>query len=794
MKNIFAKLLVTIIPAVISIAAACSKGEEIYIPDGEYESSRIYLNLTLPDGEMKASAISENMISDLNAAVYNGAGRLVANIYMRSGEDFRITVSKGERYRVYVTANAGKEIINLKEEDMKKYTHSVSSPDAMSGTPGGVLMTGVSERVELYDGCKVDVTLKRAVAKVTVRGDFTALNPDVRLTVRNIAIRNIPKEIRLFRTNKPEDASGIFADGYSCGLSGIGEFSTGGTVFYMLENMQGTLQPGNTDQRLKVLDESCPCYKVCSYLEIDADYSSPDHSGTLKYRFYLGRDMTTNYDVERNTTQNITVYFSGNGSVGETTWRVDVDGLSTLVKRVVISPSSLDFQALGEDKQLSVTLQPSDATEKRVIWSSSDPNVARVDSDGKVTSVSYGDCTITATSADPGGASATVPVRVAGGSVAFPSGQRVMYEGEIAAVGWKLLDPATAVPQVTSDNPSVLAVKEVSSSGVTVQALARGTARLTARLGSSTSSYSVAVEPLSIVFTDGSPLCVNVGFDKTVGYRITPESAEGLELEWSGGDETASGMVSPPFFIFPQGNSRNVIRGVRQPDGAGSTVPLTARFRDFPDKQFTTAVKIIPALVPAEDEGEINILVNAFVTRLCNLKHSDVELEHTVRVQSAPGAAIRWTSSNPSVLLVDASGKVYTQRRSSAKGDMSVTASVTGDDGNTYSETFPVKIWEEVNLLGVTSVEILYEDDYGYPIIHMVQSIELFEPETGPNPKPWRNVATAFREMDEVQVGAIGDQEQFYYTELGLSTHFDSGDNSTGVKYRYIISKKYWTD
>lgn len=794
MKNIFAKLQKTIIPALILIAAACSKGEEVYVAEGEYESSRIYLNLTFPDVGARSSSVPENTISDLNAAVYNSAGRLVANTYMTSGDDFRITVSKGERYRVYVTANAGREVINLKEEDMKNFIHTVNSPDAMSGGSGGVLMTGISGRVELYDGCKVDVTLKRAVAKIVVRGDFSRLNPDVRLTVRNIAIRNIPKEIRLFGTNRPEAASGIFAGGYSCDPSGIAEFSSGGTAFYMFENMQGTLQPGNKEQSLKVLDEGCPCYKVCSYLEIDADYSSPDHSGTLRYRFYLGRDMTTNYDVERNTTQNVTVYFSGNGSIGETTWRVDVDGLSTLVKRVIISPSSLDFQALGEAKQLSVTLQPSDATERKVIWSSSDPGVARVDQNGKVTSVSYGDCTVTAVSADSGGASASVPVRVAGGSVAFPSGQRIMYEGEVAEVGWKLIDPATAVPQVTSDNPAVLAVKEVSSSGVTVQALARGTARLTAVLGSSSSSYSVAVEPLSIIFTDESPLLVNVGFDRTVGYRVTPASAEELELEWSGGDDADSDAGHSPFFIFPQGNSRNVIRGVRQPEGAASTVPLKVRFRDFPDKQFTANVRIIPALVSGEDGNEINLLVNAFVTRLCDLQHNDVELEHTIRLQSAPGAAIRWTSSSPSQLLVNDSGRVYTQRRSTAKGDMSVTASVTGDDGNVYSETFPVKIWEEINLLGVTSIEILYEDDYGYPILHMVQSIELFEPETGPNPKAWRNVATGFREMDEELLGAIGDKEDYYYTELMLSTHFDTDDDSAGVKYRYIISKKYWTD
>ena len=50
------------------------------------------------------------------------------------------------------------------------------------------------------------------------------------------------------------------------------------------------------------------------------------------------------------------------------------------------------------DITLTATVNPSNATDKSLTWKSSNPNVATVDSNGKVHAVAYGTAVISATS------------------------------------------------------------------------------------------------------------------------------------------------------------------------------------------------------------------------------------------------------------------------------------------------------------------------------------------------------------------------------------------------------------
>lgn len=82
----------------------------------------------------------------------------------------------------------------------------------------------------------------------------------------------------------------------------------------------------------------------------------------------------------------------------------------------VVRGVSLDRSALtlieGGTAQLTATVEPIDATNKKVTWSSSAPGVATVDASGNVTAVAEGTATITATT-DDGGKTATCTVTVA---------------------------------------------------------------------------------------------------------------------------------------------------------------------------------------------------------------------------------------------------------------------------------------------------------------------------------------------------------------------------------------------
>lgn len=81
----------------------------------------------------------------------------------------------------------------------------------------------------------------------------------------------------------------------------------------------------------------------------------------------------------------------------------------------VVRGVSLDQYVLtlieGGTAQLTATVEPIDATNKKVTWSSSAPDVATVDASGNVTAVAEGTATITATT-DDGGKTATCTVTV----------------------------------------------------------------------------------------------------------------------------------------------------------------------------------------------------------------------------------------------------------------------------------------------------------------------------------------------------------------------------------------------
>ena len=71
------------------------------------------------------------------------------------------------------------------------------------------------------------------------------------------------------------------------------------------------------------------------------------------------------------------------------------------VKSVSVEPSELEL-TVGENQILTVTVLPKNASDKTVVWSSSDSQVAKVEQDGTVSARMAGAAVIKATSRDGG--------------------------------------------------------------------------------------------------------------------------------------------------------------------------------------------------------------------------------------------------------------------------------------------------------------------------------------------------------------------------------------------------------
>lgn len=140
------------------------------------------------------------------------------------------------------------------------------------------------------------------------------------------------------------------------------------------------------------------------------------NQGTVYGDVTLQEDLTIGED-ESLTLDDGASLNAGNHNVIVDGGKLDESLKTSLGDRVtyVVRGVSLDQYVLtlieGGTAQLTATVEPIDATNKKVTWSSSAPGVATVDASGNVTAVAEGTATITATT-DDGGKTATCTVTV----------------------------------------------------------------------------------------------------------------------------------------------------------------------------------------------------------------------------------------------------------------------------------------------------------------------------------------------------------------------------------------------
>ena len=92
-------------------------------------------------------------------------------------------------------------------------------------------------------------------------------------------------------------------------------------------------------------------------------------------------------------------------------WKLEYWGVRTYVSEIVFPEQEMTIQ-LGETRKLTPTIQPSNATTKKLSWSSSDTGIVTVDEQGNILGVGRGRATITATATDGSNVSASCLVEV----------------------------------------------------------------------------------------------------------------------------------------------------------------------------------------------------------------------------------------------------------------------------------------------------------------------------------------------------------------------------------------------
>lgn len=221
------------------------------------------------------------------------------------------------------------------------------------------------------------------------------------------------------------------------------------------------------------------------------------------------------------------------------------------VTGVTLDKTSLSIEA-GQTAQLTATVQPGNADNQAVTWSSSDNNVVSVDATGKITANTKGSATITVTTAD-GGKTATctvtvtepaAPVAVTG--VTLNKNNTTIYTGRTETLT-ATIQPADATNKAvtwTSDNTGVATVNNGVVTGVSV-----GSATITAKTadGGFTATCTVTVEEAPIVHPTGvsiskTSINLQVGGSETLTATVTPADANNKNVTWSTSDATVAAV------------------------------------------------------------------------------------------------------------------------------------------------------------------------------------------------------------------------------------------------------------
>lgn len=308
----------------------------------------------------------------------------------------------------------------------------------------------------------------------------------------------------------------------------------------------------------------------------------------------------------------------------------------------------------GESITLTATIAPEDATDKTVSWVSSDEEIAKVDSVGKVSAIAPGTADITVTTTDGEKKAVFVLTVVAKvvpvESIAIDKETLELVEGDSATLT-ATVSPDNASDKTyewTSSNPDVATVAEDG----TVTAIAPGNTTITATSndGGKTASCEVSVAkrviPVESVTLSGET-SVTAGDTVTFTYTITPSDATVQDVKWSSSDESV-------IKVDADGTAVVLKNGV-------ATITVTTV-----DGEKTASAKILasPLLVSS---------LSLDVTSLTLAAGEEGKLVATVAPENATNKELSWKSLTTSVATVDAEGNVKAVKPGTAKIRVSTT-------------------------------------------------------------------------------------------------------------------------
>ena len=342
-----------------------------------------------------------------------------------------------------------------------------------------------------------------------------------------------------------------------------------------------------------------------------------------------------------------------------------VDGIK--ISSIKLSETKHVFNSYNESYKPKLEVNPSNATNKEIIWKSSDNYVARVSSDGTVRAQKTGKCKIIGYLMD--GSNVTVSydaiVDIKAKSIEFSnSSYKITDTAQTPSFTPKILPENTANKNVTWKS-SDTSIATVSSGGV-IKAVSNGTCKIIATTKDGTNLSAsmdviVDIKAKSVVLDKTSLKITSKNSINKLVATVTPSQAN-QKVAWSSSNGNIA-KVDSKGRVTPVSNGTCKIIATTT-DGTN----ITASCDVTVDVKFVTGISF---------DFNSYTITNANQTPVFNpnITPSDAENKN-----------VRWSSSNTKVATVSSSGVI----KAAGNGTCKITATTT--DGTNLSASFNITV------------------------------------------------------------------------------------------------------
>ena len=323
------------------------------------------------------------------------------------------------------------------------------------------------------------------------------------------------------------------------------------------------------------------------------------------------------------------------------------------ITNITLDKTTVEINA-GEKASIAASVLPANAGNKKVVWSSSDEKIAKVDQKGMITAVGRGTAVITCSAADGMGAKTTcrVTVKQRVTSIKLDATTMKLFVGNKQSLTQTVL-PENANMATVEWSSSNAKVAQVTSYGQ-VTAMAAGKAVITCKAKDGSGVFATCsvtvVNPVQSIKLNQTQRTILKGKKYTLKAKVGPKNATSKAVTWKSSDKKIATVSS---------------KGVVTAKKAGR-VTITCTAKDGSNVYATCSVTVAnPVKTIKLNKKKVTIK-----------KKGTYLLKATVGPKSAGNKTVKWTSSNKKVATVSASGLV------TAKKKGKVTITVKAKDGS----------------------------------------------------------------------------------------------------------------